>query len=88
MLCQECPIRDQCRKLCSEAEVYVDQDNAGHCPGRAELHFTEMEKKLLMLLASGRTKAGVRKALNLSAHALNVHIANLRKKSQETDPIA
>jgi len=38
MLCQECPKKSECVELCTEAELYVDQDHVG----RDELPMEDM----------------------------------------------
>jgi DNA-binding NarL/FixJ family response regulator len=80
-LCNYCTKRELCTGLCPEAEAYANQD-AGeyHKPG--EVHFTPTEKRILSLLASGRTRKQIGYYLKLSAHALEEHISNLRKKAQ------
>ena len=83
MLCNECDRRNTCKTLGKDAEEYTHQDDPNyHKPGEG-LHFTPIEKKILTLLSRGRSKEYIRECLKLSVHGLNVHISNLRKKSQE-----
>jgi DNA-binding NarL/FixJ family response regulator len=82
MLCQECPNKPLCKRLCPEAEFYVNQDNPNYHK-EGDLHFTPIEKKILTLLMKGKTKDQIRETLKLSVHGLNVHIGNLKKKSQD-----
>ena len=85
MLCNECDKRDLCVSLCPEAEAYANQDDPNYHKAGEGVHFTPREKQILALLAKGNTKALIRKYLKLSVHGLNVHISNLRKKSQDID---
>jgi len=82
MLCQECPNRPLCKRLCPEAELYVNQDNPNYHK-EGDLHFTPIEKKILGLLSRGKTREQIREVLKLSTDALSWHIRNLRKKAED-----
>lgn len=82
MLCQECPNKPLCKRLCPEAEMYVNQDNPNYHK-EGDFHFTPIEKKILRLLGRGKTREQIREALELSANTLEVHIHNLRKKAED-----
>lgn len=83
MLCNECDRRNLCKRLCRDAEEYANQDAPNYHKSGEGLRFTPTEKNILTMLASGRPKWYIRQHIGISAHCLNVHISNLRKKSQE-----
>jgi DNA-binding NarL/FixJ family response regulator len=83
MLCSECDKRNACDTLCEEAKEYAEQDAPNyHKPGEGT-HLTPTEKKILSLLARGRTREQIRNHLKLSVNTLEVHIHNLKKKAEE-----
>jgi DNA-binding NarL/FixJ family response regulator len=84
MLCQDCPTRNSCLKLCDDAEEYVGQDEP-HYHLAGEVHFTRIEKKILHALLDGKSRSQIRKQLNLSAVTMRKHVENLRKKREEID---
>jgi len=84
MLCQDCPTRNSCLKLCPEAEVYVDQDALiVHLPD--DFHLTKMEVQIVRLFMHGKTRSTVAEILNISRDALDKHISRMKKKSDLID---
>jgi DNA-binding CsgD family transcriptional regulator len=58
----------------------VNQDNPNYHK-EGDFHFTPIEKKIVSLLARGRTKVQIKEALKLSQDALDKHISRMRKKA-------
>jgi DNA-binding CsgD family transcriptional regulator len=98
MLCQDCPDRNSCLKLCSRAEIYVSQDYVGlrelpiGLPMYGEMPepisnipLTKMEKKILTLLGQGLTRADVCEVMNITRGCLRWHLDRLRKKTNGKD---
>ncbi len=84
MFCQDCPDYNSCLKLCSDAEVYVDQDaSIVHLPD--DFHLTKMEAKIVRLFMHGKTRSAVAETLNISRDALDQHISRMKKKSDLID---
>ena len=84
MLCQDCPDRNSCLKLCPEAEVYVDQDAPiVHLPD--DFHLTKMEVQIVRFFMQGKTRSAIAEMLNISRDALDKHISRMKKKSDLID---
>ena len=95
MLCQDCPDRNSCLKLCSEAEVYVDQDciklrektiglpvYSQHIDGGpSHTPLTEREKDILRLLGMGIPREKICRDLNMTPGALRFAIYIIRGKA-------
>jgi DNA-binding NarL/FixJ family response regulator len=94
--CGKCPTRDMCKVLCSEAEVYVDQDHVEQKELTIGLpkveqeeedscvlnsHFTKTEKSILRFLILGYTRERICKLLKINTETYYVHTHNIRKKS-------
>ena len=96
-LCNTCPTRRACRKLCRRATEYVSQDYIGQkeklvglikytkesMPTFPSIYLTGREKEILTLLGKGLTRADVCQVLNISRGTLRFHIYNLRRKTNE-----
>ncbi len=93
-LCIECPHRQFCSDLCPEAEMYASQDAVpqreltiglprwGKWPEPTEKSkFTRTEKRILQLLASGKSRKKIAEALDFTRNTLEKHISNIKKKS-------
>jgi len=92
MLCQECSKKSECVELCTEAELYVDQDSVSlrektlSDPEFSEpiqwpsnTHLTPREIEILTLLGRGLNRADVCQVLGISRHNLRECIRRLRK---------
>ena len=94
-LCQECPKKSECVKLCAEAELYVNQDYVGlmELPisgaeyGEVEypdtiktIMLTKTERKILTLLKKSVSHEELCYILDISISCLHSHLYNLRKK--------
>jgi len=85
MLCQDCPDRNACLKLCPDTETYVDQDAPiVHLPD--DFHLTQTEAQIVRLFMQGKTRSAVAKTLNISRDALDKHISRMKKKADLIDP--
>ena len=98
MLCQDCPDRNSCLKLCSEAEAYVGQDdiyqreltipnikynNFSHFEPIPNVHLSKREKQILTLLGMGLDRRDISKLLKISRDNLRDIIRRIKKKSHD-----
>lgn len=98
MLCQDCPNRSSCLKLCKKAKDYVGQNHVVlrelpiGLPMYGEnlwlisnIPMTKMEKKIVSLIGQGLIRKEVCEILQISRLALRAHLIRLRKKCNESD---
>jgi DNA-binding CsgD family transcriptional regulator len=92
--CRKCTDRPTCKKLCKEAEVYVNQDYVPQreitigLPGHAilplqqisNIPLTGMERKIVTLLGQKLSRADVCQILGISRGTLRIHIWRMRGK--------
>lgn len=95
-LCLTCPKRSVCSCLCPEAEVYASQDvtpqreltiglpRYGSWPESVEKSlFTDLERKVIHALASGKSRKEISKLLNIKRETVRSVIYSIRKKRLE-----
>jgi len=95
MLCQDCPDRNSCLKLCQDAEDYVDRDNVyqreltvpdisynnfSHFELISNVHLTKREREIVALLGRGLTRSEVAQMLKSNRKAVQKVIERMRKK--------
>ena len=95
MLCDDCPDRETCTKLCEAAETYVDQDQVpqreltlptvryGAWPDISSVYLTPREREILTLLGRGLTRADVCQVLEITSNLLRWYVHKLRQKAQK-----
>ncbi len=96
MLCQTCPKKSFCNKLCPEAELYAAQDHETRRehftipeprysplqePAEEPAKFTKTETKILLLLKKDVSRPEVCFILGLSRAALRFHLGKIRSKT-------
>jgi DNA-binding CsgD family transcriptional regulator len=96
MLCQDCPTRNSCLKLCREAEDYVGQDyvplrelriglpmyggNMSDYEAGTGWYLSDREKRLVRLMGIGLSRKEITEMLGMSRESLRQAIFRIRHK--------